>query len=96
MPFHFLNTLPGALLLIVIGVTCLVNIYAHWIDDGLIGRLLYMAAALTCAAGLFSTPQHLEGTLLSLLGAILVRCAVVRAFQVVKYRRHITHAQRKR
>lgn len=43
MPATFLNTPLGILCLVVLGVASLVNIYAHWIEDGLVGRLLYMA-----------------------------------------------------
>jgi len=53
MPATFLNTPLGVICLGVLGVISLINIYAHWIEDGLVGRLLYMCLALTCAAGVF-------------------------------------------
>lgn len=95
---HFINSPIGVVCLLVILVTALINIYAHWIEDGLVGRMLYMAAVLTCAAGLWhyadnTIPEHLTTTLLSLLAAIFLRCTAVKSYTAFKYRRTI-HAKK--
>uniref|UniRef100_A0AB39C508 Uncharacterized protein n=1 Tax=Salmonella phage vB_SE130_2P TaxID=3236707 RepID=A0AB39C508_9VIRU len=41
-----LNSSIGIICLVAIIITSLINIYAHWIEDGLFGRLLYMASVL--------------------------------------------------
>lgn len=99
MPLHFLNSPPGVLCLIVLGVVSLINIYAHWIEDGLFGRLLYMATALTCLAGLIkftnsSMPEHLAATIIVLQTAMGARNLLVKSVRYFKYRRTI-HAKSK-
>lgn len=99
MPLHFLNSPPGVLCLIVLGVVSLINIYAHWIEDGLFGRLLYMAMVLTCIAGLIrftdsSVPQHIASTILVLFALMSVRNLCVKSVRYFKYRRTI-HAKSK-
>lgn len=94
MPIHFLNTPVGVICLIVIGVTSLINIYAHWVDDGLLGRLLYMSTAVTCAAGLVKyansdVPYHIATTLLVLFTVKTVRNLSVRSARYIKYRKQI-------
>ena len=98
MPLHFLNSPPGVLCLIVLGVVSLINIYAHWIEDGLFGRLLYMATALTCVAGLIkftnsTVPEHLAATLIVLQTALGVRDVCHRFILRLKYRRNF-HAKK--
>ena len=98
MPAHFLNSPIGVMCLVVIGVTSLINIYAHWIDDGLFGRLLYMATVITCVAGLAkftnsSVPEHLVTTLIVLQTALGVRDVCHRFVLRLKYRRTI-HAKK--
>lgn len=94
MPLHFLSSPVGILCLIVIAVTSLVNIYAHWIEDGLVGRLLYMATAITCAAGLFASNEYIvTSSLLILFAMKSVRNICVRSLRYVKYRKAI-HAKK--
>lgn len=98
MSATFLNTPLGVICLVVLGVVSLINIYAHWIEDGLVGRLLYMALALTCAAGLAkftnsSVPEHLAATLIVLQTALGVRDVCHRFVLRLKYRRTI-HAKK--
>lgn len=90
----FLNSPAGVLCLILIAAVSLINIYAHWIEDGFVGRLLYMATALTCAAGLAkftnsSMPEHLAATLIVLQTAMGVRDVCHRFTLRMKYRRII-------
>lgn len=94
LPVHFLNTPVGVVCLLVIGATSLFNIYAHWIEDGLFGRLLYMATAVTCAAGLVhyaddSVPYHIATTLIVLFAVKGVRNASVRSIRFYRYRKTI-------
>lgn len=94
----FLNTPVGIVCLLVIGVTSLINIYAHWIEDGLVGRLLYMAAAMTAGAGLIkfgntSVPEHFQSTIIALFALSMLRNLCVRSVRYVKYRR-TTHAKK--
>ncbi len=49
---NMLDSPIGVICLAAIIVTSLINIYAHWIEDGLFGRLLYMASVVTAAGGL--------------------------------------------
>ena len=97
MPLHFLNSPLGALCLVVIAATSLINIYAHWIENGLVDHLLYMALTLTCAAGLFkytssTVPEHLASTLIILYAAMGIHNLAVRSVHYVKYRR-TSHAK---
>lgn len=98
LPVHFLNTPLGVTCLMVIGATSLFNIYAHWIEDGLFGRLLYMATAITCAAGLVhytddAVPYHIATTLIVLFTMKGLRNACVRSLRFYRYRKAI-HAKK--
>lgn len=95
----FLNSPVGVLCLVIITVVSLINIYSHWIEDGFVGRLLYMATVLTCVAGLAkftnsSVPEHLAATLIVLQTALGVRDVCHRFVLSLKYRRTI-HAKSK-
>lgn len=95
-----LNTPFGVFCLIVITVTSLINIYAHWIDDGLFGRLLHMAVVLTCAAGFIryidnNIPYQIASTLIFLYMLKSVRNLCVRSVRYYKYRRTLIHAKSK-
>ena len=99
MPVHFLNSPVGMLCLVIMTVVSLINIYSHWIEDGFVGRLLYMATVLTCVAGLAkftnsSVPEHLAATLIVLQTALGVRDVCHRFVLCLKYRR-TTHAKHK-
>ena len=99
MPAHFLNSPVGVACLIIIGLVSLINIYSHWVEDGLFGRLLYMATVITCAAGLAkftnsSVPEHLAATLIVLQTALGIRDVCHRLVLSLKYRRTI-HAKHK-
>lgn len=92
MPATFLSTTPGIICLVVIGVVSLINIYAHWIEDGLVGRLLYMSLALTCAVGLFryasaGGPAHLMPTIVVIFCLLGIRSLAVKSMRYFKYRR---------
>lgn len=94
----FLNSPVGVLCLIIMAAISLINIYAHWIEDGFVGRLLYMATVLTCVAGLAkftnsTVPEHLAATLIVLQTALGVRDVCHRFTLRLKYRRHI-HAKK--
>lgn len=95
----FLNSPVGVLCLVIMTVVSLINIYSHWIEDGFVGRLLYMATVLTCVAGLAkftnsSVPEHLAATLIVLQTALGVRDVCHRFVLRLKYRRTI-HAKSK-
>lgn len=95
----FLNSPVGVLCLVIMTVVSLINIYSHWIEDGLVGRLLYMATVLTCVAGLAkftnsTVPEHLAATLIVLQTALGVRDVCHRFVLCLKYRRTI-HAKHK-
>ncbi len=92
MPATFLNTPLGVLCLVVLGLVSLINIYAHWIEDGLVGRLLYMALALTCAAGFMRwTDSYMTtavGVSLIVIFALLsLRNVTVKSVRYFKHRR---------
>lgn len=94
---HFINSPLGVVCLLIILVTALVNIYAHWIEDGLVGRMLYMALAFTSVAGLIryasaSIPEHLTSTIVVIFCLLGVRSLAVKSARYVKYRRTI-HAK---
>lgn len=94
----FLNSPVGMLCLILIATVSLINIYARWIEDGFVGRLLYMATVLTCVAGLAkftnsSVPEHLVTTLIVLQTALGVRDVCHRFILRLKYRRNF-HAKK--
>ena len=95
----FLNSPVGVLCLVIITAVSLINIYSHWIEDGFVGRLLYMATVLTCVAGLAkftnsTVPEHLAATLIVLQTALGVRDVCHRFVLRLKYRR-IIHAKHK-
>lgn len=95
----FLNSPVGVLCLVIMTVVSLINIYSHWIEDGFVGRLLYMATALTCVASLAkftnsTMPEHLAATLIVLQTALGVRDVCHRFALRLKYRRTI-HAKSK-
>ena len=95
----FLNSPVGVLCLVIMTVVSLINIYSHWIEDGFVGRLLYMATVLTCVAGLAkftnsTMPEHLAATLIVLQTALGVRDVCHRFVLRLKYRRTI-HAKHK-
>ena len=90
----FLNSPVGVLCLVIMTVVSLINIYSHWIEDGFVGRLLYMATVLTCVAGLAkftnsTMPEHLAATLIVLQTALGVRDVCHRFALRLKYRRTI-------
>ena len=95
----FLNSPVGVLCLVIVTVVSLINIYSHWIEDGFVGRLLYMATVITCVAGLAkftnsSVPENLAATLIVLQTALGVRDVCHRFVLRLKYRRTI-HAKSK-
>ena len=90
----FLNSPVGVMCLVIMTVVSLINIYSHWIQDGFVGRLLYMATALTCVASLTkftnsTVPEHLAATLIVLQTALGVRDVCHRFVLRLKYRRTI-------
>lgn len=92
MPVTFLNTPLGIICLVVICGVSLINIYAHWIEDGLVGRLLYMTLTLTCAVGLFrhasaGDPEHLTPTIFVIFCLLGIRSLAVKSMRYFKYRR---------
>lgn len=94
----FLSSPLGALCMIVICITSLVNIYAYWIDDGLVGRLLYMALALTSGIGAWQfiggdVAPVIAGTFICLFSLTSVRNVIVRTSRYFKYRKY-THAKK--
>lgn len=78
-------------LLVMCGTSC-INIYAHWVEDGLVGRLLYMAVAVSCLAGVVHLwqgeplPPYISNTLLALIAVKSVRhlCA-----KYIRYRKYL-------
>lgn len=94
----FLNSPVGVLCLVIMTVVSLINIYSHWIEDGFVGRLLYMATVITCVAGLAkftnsTVPEHLVTTLIVLQTALGVRDVCHRFVLRLKYRRNF-HAKK--
>lgn len=92
----------SAFCLSIIAVTALFNIYAYWIDDGLLGRLVFMGLFLTCGAGLIhiykdgSAPLFIWSTLLVLVTLSFLRSVCVKSVRYIKYRRliHAKNSQR--
>ncbi|AGF87754.1 hypothetical protein [Salmonella enterica] len=87
-----LNSQIGAICLLAIIVTSLINIYAHWIEDGLFGRLLYMASAMTATSGLAhlvtgAIPPYIITTLIAILTLKSIRHICVKGARYYKYRR---------
>ena len=60
--------------LVMLCVSSLVNIYAEWIEDGLVGRIIYMSTAIVCISGLVAVEVH--GVQPKLLVTIALLCAV--------------------
>ena len=84
---------------IVIAVTSLINIYAYWIEDGLLGRVLYMGCVITSAAGLWhafsgTVPALIWQTLLALIALKSIRHLCAKYARMLKYRKTI-HAKHK-
>ncbi|CCG55233.1 putative holin, class II [Salmonella phage vB_SenS-Ent1] len=87
-----LNSQIGAICLAAIIATSLINIYAHWIEDGLFGRLLYMASAMTATSGLAhlvtgAIPPYIITTLIAILTLKSIRHICVKGARWYKYRR---------
>lgn len=87
-----LNPQIGAICLVAIIATSLINIYAHWIEDGLFGRLLYMASAMTATSGLThlvtgAIPPYIITTLIAILTLKSIRHICVKGARWYKYRR---------
>ncbi|HFV9492590.1 TPA: hypothetical protein ACIAM1_002352 [Salmonella enterica subsp. enterica serovar Chester] len=87
-----LNSPIGVICLVAIIVTSLINIYAHWIEDGLFGRLLYMASVVTAAGGLAhlftgGIPPFIITTLVAIFALKSVRHICVKGARYYKYRR---------
>uniref|UniRef100_A0AB39C5D2 Holin class I n=1 Tax=Salmonella phage vB_SE130_2P TaxID=3236707 RepID=A0AB39C5D2_9VIRU len=87
-----LNSSIGIICLVAIIVTSLINIYADWIEDGLFGRLLYMASAVTAAGGLAhlftgAIPPFIITTLVAIFALKSVRHICVKGARYYKYRR---------
>lgn len=88
----------SAFCLTIIAVSALINIYAHWIDDGLIGRLVYMGLFFTCSAGLIhmfnsgAAPMFIWSTLLVLVTLTYLRSVCVKSIRYFRYWRLI-HAK---
>lgn len=83
---------------IVIAITSLINIYAYWIEDGLLGRVLYMGCVITSAAGLVHSfrgdiPPFIWQTLLALIAVKSIRHLCAKYALVLKYRKTI-HAKK--
>ncbi|QLF85816.1 hypothetical protein [Jerseyvirus jersey] len=87
-----LNSPIGVICLVAIIVTSLINIYAHWIEDGLFGRLLYMTSVVTAAGGLAhlftgDIPPFIITTLVAVFALKSVRHICVKGVRYYKYRR---------
>ncbi|QQK87821.1 hypothetical protein QA058_gp41 [Salmonella phage GRNsp50] len=87
-----LNSSIGIICLVAIIVTSLINIYADWIEDGLFGRLLYMASVVTAAGGLThlftgAIPPFIITTLVAIFALKSVRHICVKGARYYKYRR---------
>lgn len=84
---NFLDTPIGVISLLIIGLASLFNIYAHWVEDGVLGRLLYMATAGTCFIGLFLSTGHVATALIILFAFRQVRNVWLRSWRYYKHRR---------
>lgn len=60
--------------LVALGVSSLVNIYADWINDGLVGRIIYMITAIVCLSGILAVGYH--GIQPHLLVTVALLCAL--------------------
>lgn len=82
--------------LVVVAAASLVNIYSNRIDDGIIGRLLYMGLVVTCLAGLMklfhgASLELIGNALLVQFAALSVRDVCVRVIRHARRRRHDDH-----
>ncbi|AAW51229.1 holin [Salmonella phage SS3e] len=87
-----LNSSIGIICLVAIIATSLINIYADWVEDGLFGRLLYMASVVTAAGGLAhlftgAIPPSIITTLVAIFALKSVRHICVKGARCYKYRR---------
>ncbi|YP_008239772.1 holin [Salmonella phage Jersey] len=81
-----------AICMAIVIITSLINIYARWIEDGLFGRLLYMASVLTAGGGLAhlftgGIPPFIITTLVVIFALKSVRHICVKGARYYKYRR---------
>lgn len=95
MSIPFLSTVIGMVCLTALIIVSLINIYAHWVEDGLFGRALHMATVVTCIAGLVKfaddlLPGTVGRTLIVLFTLTMLRNLVVKLMrhQKVKQRRY--------
>lgn len=77
--------------LVMLGVSSLVNIYAEWIEDGLVGRIIYMITAIVCLSGILAVESHGPQTNILVTVALLcglksVRNATVATYNHLKYK----------
>lgn len=85
--------------LLILAATSLFNIYAHWIDDGLLGRVVFMGMFFTCGAGLIhiyhhgSAPMFVWSTLLVLVTLSYLRGSCVKSIRYYRYGR-VVHAKK--
>lgn len=100
---NFIDSPLGVVCLVVLLVTSLINVYAHFIEDGLIGRLMYMSVAFTCLCGLirygsnvfkygldyFYFPDAVTPVLIALFSGLAIRNVFVRITRFIKFRRAI-------
>lgn len=49
----------GVMFFLIVGVSSLYNVYAASVNDGLVGRVLYLLTAVFCVVGLMQT-GHVE------------------------------------
>lgn len=95
----FVGTAAGAVCLVVICAASLLNVYAHWIDDGFVGRILYMSVAFTSMCGIIRfvssggfLPENVTPVLITLFACLTVRNFCVRSVRYVRYRKQ--HAKK--
>jgi hypothetical protein len=81
-----------ALGLVVVAAASLVNIYSAHIDDGFVGRLLYMGLVVTCLAGL--TKLFTGASLDLICPALLLQFAALSVRDVCA--RVLRHARQRR
>lgn len=73
---------------VIIGVTSLINVYSDHVRDGCFGRLLYMAAAITCLAGFLHPSGVAAVTLIGIFAMLNVRNVVIRHIRSFKHAKH--------
>ena len=71
--------------LVMLCVSSLVNIYAEWIEDGLIGRIIYMVTAIVCLSGILAVESHGPQTNILVTVALLCGLKSVRNASVATY-----------